>query len=112
MENCIFCRIVRKELPAKILYENDLVLAFADLFPVAPVHVLIVPKEHIPRIDSPEAALCLPPVFAALNYLVGMLNLEAKGFRVVTNAGLDGGQTVPHLHWHLLGGRPLNWPPG
>jgi len=111
-ESCLFCRIVKKEIPAKILYEDEKVIAFADIHPVAPVHILIVPKEHVPSIDSALALDSLQVAFAALSHLVSEYQLSAAGFRVVTNAGRDGGQTIPHLHWHLLGGRPFSWPPG
>ncbi|MBS3873514.1 MAG: HIT domain-containing protein [Firmicutes bacterium] len=109
---CLFCRIIAKELPAKVLYEDDYVLAIADINPVAPVHILIMPKKHIARIDSPEAIDCTSALFSAVKQLVALHNLSDPGFRVVTNAGHAGGQSVDHLHLHLLGGRQLTWPPG
>lgn len=109
---CVFCRIVAKELPVKILYEDESVLAIADINPVAPVHILVLPKQHIERIDSPLAADCAGALFKAIAYLANKYNLDAPGFRVVSNAGQAGGQTVDHLHLHLLGGRQCSWPPG
>ena len=109
---CIFCRIVAKEIPAQILYEDDSVLAIADINPVAPVHILVLPKQHIERIDSPQAPGCASALFKAIAHLAAMYNLTAPGFRVVSNAGQAGGQSVDHLHLHLLGGRQCSWPPG
>jgi histidine triad (HIT) family protein len=113
MSQTIFEKIIARAIPADIVYEDDQVLAFRDLHPQAPVHVLIVPKKPIPRID--EAA-------AGDRNLLGQLLLQAanvarhlglkNGYRLVINNGADGGETVPHLHCHLLGGRPLGWPPG
>lgn len=112
--SCIFCDIVAKKIPAKIVYESDDVLAFEDISPQAPIHILIIPKKHISNIleiESNDGKL-LGNLLEAIRELVSKYNLNERGFRVVTNTGDEGGQTVHHLHFHLLGGRPLSWPPG
>jgi histidine triad (HIT) family protein len=113
MPNCIFCRIAAGEIPARIVHEDDLVIAFHDLTPVAPTHILLIPKRHIASLaavgsDDGEVLgrlLSLASRLAADSGLAG-------GFRVVSNAGDDAGQSVHHLHLHLLGGRAFDWPPG
>ncbi|NBV41756.1 histidine triad nucleotide-binding protein [bacterium] len=114
MTDCIFCKIVKGEIPAKPVYESELVSAFFDIAPQAPVHVLVVPKLHVRSIndfpaDRPELAIGL---FGAIQKLVVQLGIAETGYRVVANTGQDGGQTVDHLHFHILGGRPFHWPPG
>ena len=114
MENCIFCRIIAGEIPSKKAYEDDLVLALHDIAPQAPVHVLIVPKEHIPcagELTQGHGAL-LGRMFEVAAKLTEEFELNERGYRLVINAGEDGGQTVDHLHMHLIGGRSLAWPPG
>ncbi len=113
MEQCLFCKIVHKEIPGNIVYEDDRILCFHDVDPQAPVHVLIIPKEHIESLDQVK-----PDQEALMGYLLGkvkeiarILELE-KGYRLVSNCGEDGLQTVPHLHFHLLGKRKMQWPPG
>jgi len=114
-ENCIFCRIARKEIPADLVYEDDQAVAFKDLDPQAPVHVLVIPKKHAASLlelqpeDNAIAAHILCEVIPALARKLG---LAAGGFRVVVNTGEDGGQSVRHLHFHILGGRSMQWPPG
>lgn len=111
---CIFCEIVNKNIPSNIVYETDDVLAFEDISPQAPVHILIIPKKHIANvleIESNDGKL-LENLLEAIRVLVAKFDLNERGFRVVTNTGDEGGQTVHHLHFHLLGGRPLSWPPG
>jgi len=111
---CIFCEIVNKNIPSNIVYETDDVLAFEDISPQAPVHILIIPKKHIANvleIESNDGKL-LEYLLEAIRVLVAKFDLNERGFRVVTNTGDEGGQTVHHLHFHLLGGRPLSWPPG
>ncbi|HHT48801.1 MAG TPA: HIT domain-containing protein [Firmicutes bacterium] len=111
---CVFCQIVRREIPAQILLETEEVLAFKDIKPVAPIHIVLIPKKHISSVMDPQ----LPTVpsltaelFAAIQQLMG--KEEAKdGFRVVINRGAHAGESVPHLHLHLIGGRELAWPPG
>ena len=114
MENCIFCKIIKGEIPCSKVYEDDKVLAFNDINPEAPVHVLIVPKTHIQSIMdlNDDGYLLIGHVFKIASKLAKDLNIDEKGFRVVNNIGKNGGQTVPHIHFHLLGGRLLQWPPG
>jgi histidine triad (HIT) family protein len=111
--NCIFCKIVAGTIPSKKLYEDDEVYAFADIDPKAPFHALIIPKEHIASLA--EAAVAHKSLLGHLHFTAAELARThelAKGYRVVINTGPDGGQTVDHLHLHLLGGRAMHWPPG
>lgn len=111
--DCIFCKIVNGEIPSTKVYEDELVYAFNDLEPQAPVHVLIIPKKHVVSaadIDGENSGL-VAAVFEAGAKIAGQLNLGG-GFRIVTNSGEDGQQSVKHLHFHLLGGRKMKWPPG
>jgi histidine triad (HIT) family protein len=110
----IFGKIVRKEIPAQIVYETERVLAFRDVNPVAPVHVLVIPKKPIENIASAVAtdAELLGELMLAAAEVARKEGLEPGGYRVVTNIGGDGGQTVFHLHLHVIGGRPMLWPPG
>lgn len=113
MPDCLFCKIVGGEIPSQFLYEDDDMVAFRDIDPKAPVHILLVPKAHIEdaaALTEVEGAL-LGKMFAVAAKLAKQEGLE-NGWRVVTNVGKDGGQSVPHLHFHLLGGRQLGWPPG
>ena len=115
MSNCIFCKIVAGEIPSKKVYEDDVVIAFHDIEPQSPVHVLVVPKKHLAdlmAVKPDDQALIARIMTAVIPQLVCDLELKEKGFRVVVNTGADGGQTVPHLHFHLLGGRAMAWPPG
>jgi len=115
MTDCIFCKIAQGEIPSTKVYEDDLVLAFRDLDPQAPEHVLIIPKKHLASVmdfaeeDRELAAHILTVVVPKIARELGIAD---GGFRLVTNTGADGGQTVGHLHFHLLGGRSLTWPPG
>lgn len=113
MENCIFCKIANKEIPASIVYEDDIILAFHDLDPQAPVHVLIVPKNHMESLDQVtlENMDELGWLLTKVRDIGEMLGLE-NGYRLVCNCGEDGMQTVKHLHFHLLGKRRMLWPPG
>lgn len=110
----IFGKIIRKEIPAKIVHETEHVLAFRDVNPVAPSHILIIPKKPIPSIAhaSGADAHLLGELFLAAAEIARREGLEDTGYRIVTNIGHDGGQTVFHLHLHLLGGRHMAWPPG
>ncbi|NEQ29410.1 MAG: histidine triad nucleotide-binding protein [Leptolyngbya sp. SIO4C5] len=110
----IFSKIIRKEIPANILHEDDLCLAFADINPQAPTHILVIPKKPIPDLTQAEAAdkELLGHMLLTVKQMAAQLGLSDSGYRVVINTGNDGGQTVPHLHMHLLGGRSLQWPPG
>lgn len=111
--NTLFGKIIRREIPAEIVYEDDLCLAFRDIQPQAPIHVLIIPKKPIPRLAeaTPEDQALLGHLLLKVKQVAADLGLD-NGFRVVINNGEDGGQTVYHLHLHLLGGRGLGWPPG
>ncbi len=110
MTDCVFCKIISGEIPSKRVYEDDQVIVINDLNPGAPVHVLVIPKEHTENIltASPDVLLHVKEI---LPQLVKQLGLEEKGFRVVVNTGSWGGQSVPHLHFHILGGKELGWPP-
>ncbi|NJN31696.1 MAG: histidine triad nucleotide-binding protein [Synechococcales cyanobacterium RM1_1_8] len=109
----IFSKIIRREIPADIVYEDDLCLAFRDVQPQAPVHVLLIPKKPIPKLAdaSPADHALLGHLLLKAKQVAADLGLE-QGFRLVINNGEDGGQTVYHLHLHILGGRSLSWPPG
>ncbi len=111
MENCLFCRIASGEIPSNKVYEDERVLAFRDIDPQAPVHVLVIPKQHSANIieTDDETIACL---FGAVRTIVRELGIDETGFRVVINTGEDGQQTVKHLHLHILGGRSMQWPPG
>jgi histidine triad (HIT) family protein len=109
----IFSKIIRREIPADIVYEDDLCLAFRDINPQAPVHILVIPKQAIAQlsdIDSQDHAL-MGHLLLTVKRVAEQEGLE-NGYRVVINTGVDGGQTVYHLHLHILGGRQMNWPPG
>ncbi len=112
--DCVFCKIAAGEIPSNKAYEDEKVLAFYDLDPQAPVHILIIPKEHIGSCAdiTPENSAIVAHIFEVAAKLAEEKGLSG-GFRIVSNAGKrDGGQTVPHLHFHLLGGRSMEWPPG
>jgi len=111
----IFKKIIDKEIPAQIVFESDTVLAFKDINPQAPVHILIIPKKEITSIrevDSVDDATLMNDLISAANKIAKDLGIYESGFRLVFNAGTDGGQDVYHLHLHLLGGRKMTWPPG
>lgn len=114
MAECLFCRIVAKEIPSKVVYEDKQVLAFHDINPAAPVHVLIVPKQHRTSLldVTPDDQAVLGHLQLVAGQLAREFGLEERGFRLVSNCGEEGGQTIGHLHFHLLGGRTLQWPPG
>ena len=110
-ENCIFCKIANKEISSNFVYEDELVVAFNDLNPVAPTHVLIVPKEHKLNLSqyTEEDEKLLGHILVVAAHIARELGLEESGYRVITNAGPDAGQSVMHTHFHLLGGRKLNF---
>ena len=114
MSSTLFEKIVSREIPAHILYEDDLVIAFRDIKPAAPVHALIVPKKPIPRIAeaTSEDHAVLGHLLLKGAELANKLGLSKSGFRLVINNGPDAGESVPHLHLHILGGRHMAWPPG
>ncbi|MBL4890115.1 MAG: HIT domain-containing protein [Candidatus Lindowbacteria bacterium] len=110
MDNCIFCKIIKREIPSEIVGENDGAIAFRDNSPQAPAHLLVIPKNHIEEIDGlPD---CLPDIFQLINEVSISSSINKEGFRIVMNKGEFGGQQVDHLHFHVLGGRQLQWPPG
>ena len=114
MSETIFSKIINKEIPADVVYETDEILAFRDINPQAPTHILVIPKQEIPSLasatetDSP----LLGKLLSASAEIAEKEGLKDSGYRVVTNIGSDGGQAVPHLHLHILGGRKMTWPPG
>lgn len=114
MGGCIFCKIVAKEIPAQICAESPKVIAFRDISPQAPVHILVIPKEHIPSALhlEPSHAEVLSEMFATANRMAKDEGVDQTGFRMVMNCGKDAGMAVDHLHLHVLGKRKLGWPPG
>jgi histidine triad (HIT) family protein len=110
----LFEKIVAREIPAKLAFEDDEVLAFHDINPQAPIHVLVIPKRAIPRIAETQLAdgPLLGRLLLTAKQIAADLGLTESGYRIVINNGHNGGETVPHLHVHLLGGRPMHWPPG
>jgi histidine triad (HIT) family protein len=114
MSDCIFCKIAEKKIPSKIVYEDDAVVAFEDLSPQAPVHTLIIPKKHIATLqDAGDEDLALfGRIVKAANEIAREKGIAERGFRLVANCGEESGQSVFHIHFHLLGGRPMHWPPG
>ena len=114
-DNCIFCKIANKEIPSQFIYEDDTVVAFKDLDPQGPVHVLVIPKKHIASLmdtTAEDKALLAHITCDVIPQLAKELNVAEKGFRTVVNTGEEGGQTVQHLHFHIIGGRSMQWPPG
>ena len=109
MEDCIFCKIIRGEVPSKLIYEDEEVYAFEDIKPVAPIHVLVIPKKHIESLAkmNSEDTVVIAKIYEAINKIAEKLNIKEKGFRVVVNCGEDGGQVVKHLHFHILAGKKL-----
>ncbi len=113
-DKCLFCKIIQKKIPSKIVYEDESALAFEDISPQAPVHLLIIPKTHIPRLADINAGdeKQLAHLFTIVRKLAEEKNILESGFRTVINSGEEAGQTVFHLHVHLMGGRAFHWPPG
>ena len=114
MENCIFCRIAAHEIPANAIYEDDHVFAFHDISPQAPTHAVVIPKLHIANLmgSTDHDTLLLGQLLRAATHVANLVDIADDGFRVVVNNGANGGQSVDHLHVHVLGGRKLTWPPG
>lgn len=112
--DCLFCKIIAGEIPSKKVYEDDLVYAFEDINPGAPIHILFIPKEHIASANelTEEHAPVLQAIFLAAKKVAQEMGFSEDGYRIVNNCGEHGGQTVGHLHFHLLAGRHLGWPPG
>jgi len=114
VSECLFCKICGKKIPAKIAYEDDKVLAFHDISPQAPTHILIIPKKHIASINdlSEQDSEIIGYLHLIAKKLAKELRIDKSGFRLVINNGTDAGQAVSHIHLHVLGGRKLQWPPG
>jgi histidine triad (HIT) family protein len=114
MEGCLFCKIVKKEIPSGIVFENDKLLAFEDINPQAPTHILIIPKEHFASLkEIPEEKKdLLAELLVAARQIAKEKGLSEQGYRIVLNTGKESGQAVFHIHFHLLGGRQMTWPPG
>ncbi len=114
MSDSIFTKIIKREIPAKIEYEDDDIIAFKDIDPKAPFHTLIIPKKQIPTINNLEIEDCelMGKMFLVAKKLAKDYGISEKGYRLVFNCNEEAGQTVFHIHCHLIGGRPLNWPPG
>src|SRR5690348_9292827 len=111
-DNCLFCRIVRKEIPARIVAENDDCVAFHDINPQAPVHILVIPRKHVPSVASVDGPALVGKLTSFATDLARREGIAESGYRLVINTNADAGQTVFHLHLHLLGGRHMEWPPG
>lgn len=114
MSDCIFCKIIAGEIPGEMVYQDDKVIAINDIDPKAPVHILIIPKEHIPSLIEVNENNndIVSHVFMVAKQLAITNGIAQKGFRVVNNCGEEGGQSVGHIHFHLMGGRSMTWPPG
>ncbi len=114
MSDCIFCKIANGEIPSDIIYEDDEVIAFNDVNPQSPVHFLVIPKKHIPSANDLNKGnvSIVSHIFLVINKLVKEKGLGEKGYRIINNCGEYGGQTVNHIHFHVLGGRQFQWPPG
>ncbi len=110
--DCIFCKIAKKEIGSSIVYEDEDVLAFNDINPQAPVHVVVIPKEHIATLNDVTNYNIYASIFKAINSIVKELKVEKDGYRIVANCNKNGGQTVFHIHFHILAGRYMEWPPG
>ena len=109
MNDCIFCKIIKKEIPSSIVYEDSEILAFRDINPVAPVHILVIPKKHISSLVdlNEEDELVIGRIYTVINKIAKQEGIAKKGFRVVVNCGEDGAQEVKHLHFHIIGGKKL-----
>ena len=114
MKDCLFCKIVNKEISSDLIYETDSLVAFKDISPQAPHHILIIPKKHIPTLNdlTDEDTDLVGEIFLAAKKLASDLGIAESGYRIVLNCNADAGQAVFHIHLHLLGGRQMAWPPG
>ena len=109
MEDCIFCKIINKQIPSNIVYEDEDIIAFKDIAPAAPIHILVIPKKHIEslvKIDKEDETL-IGKIYGVINIIASDMGVKEKGYRVIVNCGKDGGQEVGHLHFHLLAGKQL-----
>lgn len=109
MEDCIFCKIIRREIPSDIVYEDEEIIAFKDIHPAAPIHILVIPKKHIPSLVElqKEDEQLIGKIYTVINKVAEEQGVKEKGYRVIVNCGKDGGQEVGHLHFHLLAGKRL-----
>lgn len=109
MEDCIFCKIIKKEIPSEIVYEDEEIIAFKDINPAAPIHILVIPKKHISSIIDmkKEDEAIIGRIYSVINKIAEDIGIKEKGFRVILNCGEDGGQEVKHIHFHLLAGKKL-----
>ncbi|MFN3682236.1 MAG: histidine triad nucleotide-binding protein [Nitrospira sp.] len=114
MGDCLFCKIVERKVPATVVYEDDHTVAFDDIHPQAPVHALVIPKRHVVAVRDcgEEDEALLGKLLLTCAKVARLKGVADSGYRIVTNTGKDGGQTVFHLHFHVTGGRPMRWPPG
>jgi histidine triad (HIT) family protein len=114
VSDCLFCRIASGDIQTDLLHSSENVVAFRDINPQAPTHILLIPREHVQSVRdlAPEHASIVSELLAAAAQLARDEGIDESGWRLVTNVGADAGQSVPHLHFHLLGGRPMAWPPG
>jgi histidine triad (HIT) family protein len=112
MTGCLFCGIAAGEIPAAVVQRHDGFLAFKDINPQAPTHLLVIPREHIPSLDAATDPALLGAILAFARDLARDVGISEPGYRIVVNTNAAGGQTVPHLHLHVLGGRTMQWPPG
>ncbi|MFQ6069262.1 MAG: histidine triad nucleotide-binding protein [Candidatus Aminicenantales bacterium] len=114
MQNCLFCKMVKREIPTKVVFENERLLAFEDINPQAPVHILLIPKGHFDSLkEIPEEKKdILAEILLQARKIAEEKGISENGFRIVLNTGKDSGQAVFHIHFHLLGGRRMQWPPG
>lgn len=109
MEDCIFCKIIKREIPSNIVYEDDEIIAFKDIQPAAPIHILVIPKKHIESLAhlEKEDEILIGKIYGVINEIAKAQGVKEKGYRVIVNCGKDGGQEVGHLHFHLLAGKQL-----
>lgn len=109
MDDCIFCKIIKREIPSSIVYEDNEIIAFRDVNPQAPIHILVIPKKHISSLVDlkEEDEIVVGKIYTVINKIAEQEGIDKKGFRVIVNCGEDGGQEVKHLHFHILGGRKL-----
>ena len=113
-ENCLFCKIGAKKIPSRIVYEDDGIFAFEDISPQAPTHILVIPRDHYPDVAALASAGdgLLDEIVSQAHQVAVAEGIDGSGYRIVFNTGREGGQTVGHVHAHVLGGRPMTWPPG
>jgi histidine triad (HIT) family protein len=112
--SCLFCRVINGEVPSRKVYEDDAIVAFHDINPQAPVHVLVVPRKHVPTLNdlAPEDSALVGDMMRRAAAIAKDLGIDARGYRTVFNCNREAGQSVYHIHLHLLGGRAMHWPPG